>query len=248
MTTSVGYPIDTGWPTWTRFALCEADFDRAIRRLEPQRPFDRWVTNLKHRVLSGTGFPPLDRAKRWDEANVVELLSYWDRNLSMLDCGAYNSPAPWAASRVGVRRVAGIDLNPRVPMSPRSAHVTYSCQNMMATAYHDHTFDLIVAGSVVEHGVDWNRWLAECRRIVKPGGLVYVSTDLVAEHARTEGLTAFGLPWTPLRPSEIAPMADVFALNGFFVEAVDPPKLPQTLPVEFLGVGIGFVAFAARAV
>ena len=103
MTTSVGYPIDTGWPTWTRFALCEADFDRAIRRLEPQRPFDRWATNLKHRVLSGTGFPPLDRAKRWDEANVVELLSYWDRNLSMLDCGAYNSPAPWAGSRSGTR-------------------------------------------------------------------------------------------------------------------------------------------------
>ena len=71
---------------------------------------------------------------------------------------------------------------------------------------------------------------------------------MVAEHARTEGLTAFGLPWTPLRPSEIAPMADVFARNGFFLEAVDPPKLPHTLPVEFLGVGIGFVAFAARAV
>ncbi|MCP3934091.1 MAG: methyltransferase domain-containing protein [Actinomycetia bacterium] len=234
------------WPVWTRFALTGHDLDIAVRRLGGDKALDRWRHSLRHRILTGTSFPPLDRPKRWDEANVVELLTFADGNISMLDCGAYNSPAPWAASRLGVRNVAGIDLNPRLPMSPHSHHIDYSCQNMMATAYHDASFDAIVSGSVVEHGVDWRAWLGECRRLIRPGGLLYVSTDVVHEEIDTSGLAAFGLPWNPLRPSEIAGMKDLFAEAGFEAAETPTPVLPDDLPVEFLDVEIGFVGFAVR--
>lgn len=237
----------TSWPNWTRFALEPEDLDRAVEQLGGERPFERWRASMRHRVLTGTAFPPLDRPKRWDEANVVDLLRRAGTDLAVLDAGAYNSPAPWAASLLGIRNVDGIDLNPRLPMSPRSKHIRYSCQNMMHTAFADSSFDVIVSGSTVEHGVDWDVWLAECRRILVDGGLLYVSTDVVHDHVETEGLEAFGLPWTPLRPDEVAAMTDRFAAAGFTAEAISAPFLPARLPVEFLGHQIGFVGFAVTA-
>lgn len=237
----------TSWPNWTRFALTTADLDRAVEQLGGERTFERWRASMRHRILTGTGFPPLDRPKRWDEANVVDLLQRSSKDISVLDAGAYNSPAPWAASQLGIRNVDGIDLNPRLPMSPRSSHIRYSCQNMMHTAFADDSFDVIVSGSTVEHGVDWDVWLAECRRLLVDGGLLYVSTDVVHDDVETEGLEAFGLPWTPLRPDEVADMTNRFAAAGFTAEAIDAPVLPEKLPVNFLGTEIGFVGFAVTA-
>ena len=209
---------------------------------------ERWRSSLRHRLLTGTGFPPLDRPKRWDEANVIELLGTGGADVRLLDAGAYNSPAPWAASQAGVRQIDGIDLNPRVPMSPRSRRIRYSCQNMMETAFVDDSFDVIVSGSTVEHGVDWDVWLDECRRLLVEGGLLYVSTDVVHPHVTIEGLEAFGLPWTPLHPEQVAAMTEVFDAHGFLAEAIAPPTLPASLPVTFLGHEIGFVGFAVTAV
>lgn len=250
MTTVAPTSSRVEWPSWTRFAIEKTDLATSIARLGSDRRVERWLASLRHRITTGTSFPDLDQAKRWDEANVVELLSYagpQPRGLSVLDCGAYNSPAPWAAAELGIETVAAIDLNPRLPMSPKASKISYSCQNMMATAFHAATFDVIVAGSVVEHGVDWDVWLSECRRIIRPGGLLYVSTDVVHESVELDGLTAFGLPWTPLNPCDINEMPDRFAAAGFDLEPVTAPPLPAHLPFEFLGVEIGFVAFAATA-
>jgi len=246
VTTQMNRP--TTWPTWTRFALTSRDLDAAFDSLGGARSFERWRSSLRHRLLTGTGFPPLDKPKRWDEANVIELLDSAGPDVRLLDAGAYNSPAPWAASQAGVRCVDGIDLNPRVPMSPRSRKIRYSCQNMMETAYVDGAFDVIVSGSTVEHGVDWHVWLDECRRLLVEGGLLYVSTDVVHPTVDTAGLEAFGLPWTPLHPQQVADMTQVFASHGFSSAEIEPPELPDHLPVTFLGHDIGFVGFAVTAV
>ena len=238
----------TAWPKWTRFALTTDDLDEAFDGLGGARSFERWRSSLRHRLLTGTGFPALDKPKRWDEANVIDLLNNAGPEVRLLDAGAYNSPAPWAASQAGVRRVDGIDLNPRVPMSPRSRRIRYSCQNMMETAYIDGSFDVIVSGSTVEHGVDWHVWLEECRRLLVEGGLLYVSTDVVHPSVDTSGLEAFGLPWTPLDPQQIAAMTEVFASHGFAAAEISPPTLPDHLPVTFLGHEIGFVGFAVTAI
>ncbi len=245
----MNHPTTTAakWATWTRYALTQADLDQAVNQLGGDRPIERWRNSLRHRLLTGTSFPPLDRPKRWDEANVVELLANAGTDVALLDAGAYNSPSPWAASRLGLTRVDAIDLNPRLPMSPRSTHIRYSCQNMMATAFADETFDVIVSGSTVEHGVDWDIWLAECHRLLRPGGLLYVSTDVVHEHVDTSDLSAFGLPWTPLRPSDIAAMSARFTDAGFSATPVATPELPKRLPVTFLGHEIGFIGFAVTA-
>ncbi|NOX31787.1 MAG: methyltransferase domain-containing protein [Actinobacteria bacterium] len=241
------YDQRTTWPIWTRFALTQGDLNAAAASLGAERRFERWKSSLRHRLLTGTAFPPLDLPKRWDEANVVELLTAAGQDLALLDAGAYNSPASWAASRLNLTSVDGIDLNPRLTMSPRANHIRYSCQNMMATAFSDEAFDVVVSGSTVEHGVDWDQWLAECRRILKPGGLLYVSTDVVAESTNTSDLTAFGLPWTPLRPSDIEAMPARFERAGFVASAARRPELPDNLPVQFLGHRIGFVGFAVVA-
>ena len=236
------------WPVWTRLALTSADLDAAEAQLGGERRLQRRWNSLRHRILSGTGFPPLDRWKRWDEANVVEILAASRQPVDLLDCGAYNSPALWAASRRGKGRMDGIDLNPRLPISPRSGRIRYSCQNMMSTAFINDAFDMIVSGSTIEHGVDWRLFLEESHRLLRTGGLLYVSTDVVHPSVDTSDLVAFGLPWTPLRPRQVADMTKVFEDHGFTAATIEAPALPERLPMSFLGVDIGFVAFAVTAV
>ncbi len=236
------------WPTWTRYALRDSHLDDAIAELNRENRCTRKLASLRHRLLTGTALPPADRPKRWDEANVVELLRDAPHEVRIIDHGGYNSPGPWALARLGFRNVEAIDLNPRLPASPLSRRVRYSCQNMMQTAYADGSHDVIVSGSTVEHGVDWDVWLAECRRILRPGGLLYVSTDLVHDTVDTGEFEAFGLPWTPLRPKDLADASKRFGLHGFSEPALEPVDLPDRLPITFLGQQCGFIAYAVTAV
>lgn len=55
--------------------------------------------------------------------------------------------------------------------------VEYTVQNIEQTSYPDHSADVITCLSVIEHGVDTVRFLVECERLLRPGGLLIISTD-----------------------------------------------------------------------
>jgi SAM-dependent methyltransferase len=46
----------------------------------------------------------------------------------------------------------------------------------MALPFPDATFDLVLSHAVIEHVADAPRYLAECRRVLRPGGHLYLST------------------------------------------------------------------------
>lgn len=233
---------------WTRLALDEEQLHGRIETLDPEPRLARTLGSIRHRLLTGTPLPPADLPKRWDEANVIDLMSGRPADLRIIDHGGYNSPGPWALARMGFRNVEAIDLNPRMPAAPYSRRIRYSCQNMMATAYAEGSFDVVISGSTVEHGVDWDQWLAECRRLLTDGGVLYVSTDLVHDTVATDELEAFGLPWTPLRPKDLADAAERFARHGFSQPELEPIDLPDELPISFLGHQCGFIGYAVTAV
>lgn len=199
-----------------------------------------------HRWLTGADLPPRDAVKFWDAANVRSMASDLGTHAAALDCGAYNSPVPLMLGAMGFTTVHSIDLNPHMTAMPLTKSVVPSCQNIVATAYADNTFDLITCCSTIEHGVDWSEFLAECARLLRPAGRLYISTDLVADDAPENDGAAFGLPWWPLRPLDLATRVQLFAEHGFVVPDLPAFTTPKRLPIEFLGQDLGFIAFETQ--
>jgi len=55
--------------------------------------------------------------------------------------------------------------------------------------------DMAISISTVEHGVAVEHFLAEAARVLRPAGLLFVTTDYWEEKIDTDGLEAFNLPW-----------------------------------------------------
>lgn len=176
--------------------------------------------------------------------NVLELSRLLaNRAAAILDCGAYNSESLWELARRGFTNLYAIDLNPHIVAAPLSRRICYSVQDMQHTAFADSTFDFVISVSAVEHGVSWEAFLREAHRLLKPGGLLYVSTDIVDEKTDTTGLTAYGLSWNPLRPADVPGITALLSNMGFECAQPISLQLPKELPLEFLGRRVGFISF-----
>ncbi|MCS6837128.1 MAG: class I SAM-dependent methyltransferase [Anaerolineae bacterium] len=78
----------------------------------------------------------------------------------------------------GYRHLHASDLNviPR-----REGWIRYTQQDLEQTTYPDAFADVITCLSVVEHGVNTTRMLAEASRVLRPNGLLLLSTDYWCE-------------------------------------------------------------------
>ncbi|WP_119065355.1 class I SAM-dependent methyltransferase [Aggregatilinea lenta] len=114
--------------------------------------------------------------KNWDFLNAFSAILLRDRlDDVVVDMGSGRNSVilRWLAL-YGYKRLYGCDLiaEPHV-----EGPVEYTVQNIEQTNYPDHFADVITCLSVIEHGVDTVRFLAECERLLKPGGLLIISTD-----------------------------------------------------------------------
>ena len=77
----------------------------------------------------------------------------------------------------GARSVVGVDIDPE---SVEHARRKYNLQTRVGSAEsipaEDNEFDVIVSFETIEHVVDPNRFLDECIRVCKPGGVIIIST------------------------------------------------------------------------
>lgn len=85
-----------------------------------------------------------------------------------------------------------------------------------SASYAEQSFDVVYADQVIEHVLDPVRFLAECRRVLSPGGLLLLATPNFA------GLSArvLGLGWKELIPREHIRMFTPRALH-FYLEQAD---------------------------
>ena len=226
-------------------ALSERDLPAAQPPGKRVRLASRLDT-LMYRLATGNALPEPDPAKRWDAANVAMVAQDLPRSAPVLDCGAFMSSSTATLATLGFRHLHGIDIAAPVVAQPLARRALCTVQDMQATAYDDESFELIVSASTIEHGVSWERFLHEAKRLLRPGGLLYVSTDLVPDDADVSHVTAFGLPWTPLRPSQMRKLLALVRNVGFEpppyqeIELLDPP-------LSFAGQAIGFAALAVRS-
>jgi SAM-dependent methyltransferase len=55
-------------------------------------------------------------------------------------------------------------------------HLQFVRADGMALPFKDGSFDLVLSHAVIEHVADASRYLRECRRVMTPGGRLYLST------------------------------------------------------------------------
>ncbi len=55
-------------------------------------------------------------------------------------------------------------------------NIHFQTGDSLAMSFKENSFDVVVAFEVFEHLTDWRTFLSEIKRVLKPGGLLYIST------------------------------------------------------------------------
>jgi glycosyltransferase involved in cell wall biosynthesis/SAM-dependent methyltransferase len=135
-----------------------------------------------------------DRPKNWDALGAVStVLHEIGTDARVLDAGAarYSSILPWLRL-YGVRELVGNNLE--FTRVTRHGPVVFEPGDITSTAYADASFDAITCMSVIEHGVPLDGFARESARILRPGGLLVISTDYDQDPPDVAGKTAYGNP------------------------------------------------------
>lgn len=144
-----------------------------------------------------------DRTKNWDALGAVStVLANVGPDAAVLDAGSarYSPVLPWLAL-YGLSDLFGNNLEFADPV--RRGPATYLYGDITATSFPAERFDAITCMSVIEHGVPITPFFTEMARLLKPGGVLVVSTDYDQQPPDTSGLFAYGTPVHIFSPSEI---------------------------------------------
>jgi 2-polyprenyl-3-methyl-5-hydroxy-6-metoxy-1,4-benzoquinol methylase len=129
-----------------------------------------------------------------------------------LDSAAMHLPAPGRSARVldvgcgsGVLlarmqslgwQVEGVEVDPGGVSAARARGVSVRQGSLEQQRYPNHSFDAIHSAHVLEHVHDPLRLLAECGRVLKPGGTLVIATPNI----ESWGHRQLGVSWSNLDP------------------------------------------------
>jgi N-acetylglutamate synthase-like GNAT family acetyltransferase len=117
----------------------------------------------------------IDPPKNWDSYSALSIiinhLRRVSKNKRILDAGGEYYP-----SILKLLDACGFDdltsINIVYKDTKRITNITYEFGDITSTRFKPNYFDAIVCLSVIEHGVDINKYLQEMYRILKPGGIL----------------------------------------------------------------------------
>ena len=142
----------------------------------------------------------------------------------------------------------------RVHAAEQGLAIDYRCTTAEALAQAGESFDIILNMEVIEHVADRDRFLQDCGRMVKPGGLMFVAT--LNRTLKAQALAIVGaeyiLGWLPrgthdwkkfIRPSELAA-----ALRRQGLEMTDLTGIEYSALADRFSLGddlgVNYLAFA----
>lgn len=146
-------------------------------------------------IANKTGIPNHeDHAKNWDN-----LIALWhatqllDVNQPIMDVAATKgSVFLLSLSNIGFQTLISININEPTPRVEDG--IFYLEGDCTKTSFRDNYFGFISCLSVIEHGVDIEKFMKESARILYQGGHLFVSTDYWQDSIDTYGQYAFGSP------------------------------------------------------
>jgi SAM-dependent methyltransferase len=247
----------------------ELEADRAKGALVATRMDELTFSELVDFYYSITPVVPAKHARQYKRGVMAGVprseasLSEWEKLVrsngkpasSLLEVGCGTGPLLVVAAR-RIRKVVGVDVAFRwlVVAKKRLAEagvdVPLICACAEALPFPNHSFDRVVLDSTLEHLRDQSTALAECNRVMRPGGYLFVSTPnryslgpdphagiwaggmlpqrLVASYVRKHG----GIP--PKRNLlSVRSFTRLVQQAGFGKPKVTPPTVPSEQSKQF---------------
>jgi SAM-dependent methyltransferase len=186
--------------------------------------------------LQREGLPTHPTAqKNWDHFLLRELLASTSRNAVVVDLGCGEGHALSLLHALGFKTLHGMDL--QIDWRARARQLsTIRREKTLKVPYRLHKRDITRTGlqpescdvalsiSTIEHGVEIDSFLGEARRILKPGGLLFMTTDYWESKIPTDGIHVYGLPWQVFCRDQVEALITSAANLGL------KPALETTIP------------------
>lgn len=187
-----------------------------------------------------------DKPKNWDALAAISfVLDNVASSGAVLDagCARYSTLLP-SLRLYGFADLFGNNLEWSRPT--RHGPVRLLPGDMTATPFPDERFDAITCLSVIEHGVPVKEFLVESARLLRPDGLLFISTDYDQDPPDTAGKTAYGQPvriFSPDEIREIVKRADDVGLRlvgELKLAHAERPVRWKRLGIDYTFVSLGF--------
>jgi len=165
----------------------------------------------------------LRRSKKFLD-QIAALLGQPPEKIRLLDVGCSSGAFLHAAVKLGFR-AEGVEPAPKAAATAQAAGLKVHQGLLQEAGYADGQFDAITLFEVIEHLQHPQELLKECRRILRPGGILLVGTG----NAGSWSMAAMGARWEYLHIAKhgghvsffnLGSLASLAQQSGFSVAAV----------------------------
>jgi 2-polyprenyl-3-methyl-5-hydroxy-6-metoxy-1,4-benzoquinol methylase len=207
--------------------------------------------------------------KSWDTYKMIKIISGAKRESFVLDVGCYESPILPMLKRLGFFNLYGCDLvlksdsnSKLTDMSSFVYHEDYepiaemyndksyqlSIRNLEDTNYSDQMFDYVTSLSVIEHGINIEKYFREMSRIIKNNGYLLTSTDYWPDKlVNYKNVLSKGTPDNIFSRDEIENLVAIAEKSGLkLIEPIDFEYKDKVVRWNSIGLDFTFIFFAMR--
>lgn len=204
--------------------------------------------------------------KSWDTYKMIKIISEANRECFVLDVGCNDCPILPMLKRLGFINLYGCDLvlkpgqkanfrssqyrqeyKPIVEMYTDESY-KLSTQNLENTNYSDQMFEYVTSLSVIEHGVNIEKYFREMSRILKNNGCLLTSTDYwPIKIVNSKKILSNGPPDNIFSRDEIENAIEIAEKNGLrLIEPIDYQYGDKVVRWNEIGLDFTFIFFAMR--
>jgi SAM-dependent methyltransferase len=221
-----------------------------------RRPQNWLEIGEANKASARTGLPRHPTAeKNWDLDLLRRQLDGAPKSSRIVDLGCGEGYALKFLSALGFTNLLGIDLTlswrlraaawKRALRRQRAFSIRRG--DILATGLPPGSADFAVCISVIEHGVPIEPFLREAARILRTGGVLFITTDYWPETIEgRSGNFAFGLPWKPFDRQSLAELVSTAARHGLSPATDQRDESAEDRCVVWAGCEYTFVAIALR--
>ena len=205
---------------------------------------------------------------------MIKIISDAKRESFVLDVGCYESPILPMLKRLGFINLYGCDLvlksadsnttfftsnnssssleyhEDYAPIAQMYSDQSYqlSIQNIEDTKYRDQMFDYVTSLSVIEHGVNIEKYFREMSRIIKSNGYLLTSTDYWPDKlVNNKNVLSNGTPDNIFSREEVENLVEIAEKNGLkLIESIDFEYKEKVVRWNSIGLDFTFIFFAMR--
>ncbi|KMQ50161.1 type 11 methyltransferase [Chitinispirillum alkaliphilum] len=212
LSTGIGYSLYLKKKGWGRSAYDQRQFPGPNTTLKSSDEWQKCCIEVEKLRLPSHPSPQ----KNWDSLiSLGEIINHVSSpKAKILDAGATMDSVilPWLYI-YGYRNLTGLNLSFNRTIFRGS--ICYEHGDMTNTRFKDNFFDAVSCLSVVEHGVNLTMFFREMNRIIKPGGILVLSTDYWPSPIETGHIRAFDTDFKVFNKKTLEEMFKIAATNGF---------------------------------